>query len=178
MLGSFIPGLRSLGHLRNVAVEHALQTRAGTGDLFFTKNAFNASRNFMFLQLQSGQVVFTTHYCGKRGGRGIRKAIARAELNQRNRDLFTAEAEGPDANPLVGMAYAQIVHGGLSDPVIAAIRIPNRDQISYSLAPLILELRKPEAAKVEQVTDRIAETMKKRAKEETANTGERLKNAS
>jgi hypothetical protein len=178
MFGGFSPGLRSLGYLRNVAVQHALQTRAATNDLFFTKNALNAARNFEFLQLQTGQVVFTTHYCGKRGSRGVEKAIARAELNRRNADLFAIEGKSPDANPIVGMAYAQIMHGGLSEPVVAAIRIPNRDQLTYTLAPLVLELKKPEQAKVEEVMDRIAETIKskKKAKEE-ANWEERLKDA-
>lgn len=160
MFAGFVPGFQSLGHLRNVAVQHALQNKAGFSDLFFTKTALNAARNFAFLQLQTGNVVFTTHYCGKNGTRSIRKAVARAELNRRNLDLFPAEGNTPDAFPSLGMAYAQIVHGGLSDPVIAAIRIPNRDQVTYRLAPMILDLRKPDMAKVEEVRDRLAEAIK------------------
>lgn len=162
MFRGFVPGFQSLGHLRNVAVQYALLSKTGTSDLFFTKTALNAARNFAFLQLQAGNVVFTTHYCGKSGGRVIRKAVARGELNKRNLDLFKSEASTPDAFPIAGTAYAQIVHGGVSDPVIAAIKIPNRDQITYRLAPLVLELRKPDGAKVEEVTDRIAEAFKSR----------------
>jgi hypothetical protein len=164
MFAGFVPGFQSLGHLRNVAVQHALQNKIGLSDLFFTKTAFNAARNFAFLQLQSGNVVLTTHYCGKRGGRGIRKAVARAELNRRNFNLFASEGSTPDATPSIGMAYAQIMHGGLSDPVIAAIRIPNRDQVTYRLEPYVLTLRKPDGAKVEEVRDRLAETMKPKSK--------------
>lgn len=169
MFLGFMPGFQSLCHLRNVAVQHALQNKIGTNDLFFTKTALNAARNFSFLQLQSGNVVFTTHYCGKTGSRGIRKAVARAELNRRNHDLFDFEEENPDASLVIGMAYAHIVHGGVNDPVIAAIKIPTRDQITYRLEPLILELRKPDIAKVEEVTDRIAENFKPRKKDQIEN---------
>jgi len=164
MFRGFVPGFQSLGHLRNVAVQYALQNKTGTSDLFFTKTAFNAARNFAFLQLQAENVVFTTHYCGKSGGRSIRKAVARGELNKRNLDLFASEASTPDALPILGTAYAHIVHGGVSDPVIAAIKIPNRDQTTYRLAPLVIDLKTPNGAKVEEVTDRIAEAFKSRKK--------------
>lgn len=164
MLSLFAPGSQKLGHLRNVAVQHALQLKAGTSDLFYTKDAWNVARNHMFLQLQSGQVIFTSHYCGRSGDRGVRKAIVRGELNQRNYDLFENENRKPDANPILGTAYAQILHGGISDPVVAAINIPNRDQTSYILPPFILPIRKPQANKVEEVKDMIAETMRKKHK--------------
>jgi len=164
MLSLFAPGSQRLGHLRNVAVQHALQLKAGTTDLFYTKDAWNAARNHMFLQLQCGQVVLTAHYCGKKGNTGVKKAIVRGELNQRNYDLFEKEKKEPDANPFTGTAYAQILHGGISDPVMAAISIPNRDQTSYILPPFILPVRTPQASKVEEVKDMIADTMKKKQK--------------
>ncbi|MBS0193178.1 MAG: hypothetical protein JSR34_02960 [Proteobacteria bacterium] len=166
MFAGFMPGFYSLGYLRNTAVQYALQTKAGFNDLFFVKTAFNAARNSPFIQLQTGNVIFTTHYCGKRGTRSIRKSISRAKLNQRNGDLFTKEADTPDAFPNIGAAYAQIVHGGLSDPVVAAIRIPNRDQVTSLLAPMILDLKKADPAKVEEVRDRIAETIKAKSKQD------------
>jgi len=164
MFNMFAPGLQRLGHLRNVAVQHALQLKTGATDLFYTKDAWNAAHNYMFMQLQCGQVVLTSHYCGRSGTQGVKKAIVRGELNQRNYDLFANENRQPDADPTVGSAYAHILHGGVSDPVMAAIGIPGRDQRTYMLPPLILPIRRPQASQVEEVVDMIAETMKKKQK--------------
>ncbi len=164
MFRGFVPGYQSLSYLRNIAVQHALQIRAGNSDLFFTKTALNAAGNHTFLQLHVGQVVLTAHYCGARGSRGVRKAVSRGELNQRNRDLFASEKSAPDADLVSKAAYAQILHAGLSDPVLSAIRIPNRDQLTDSLIAFSLPIVKPSATKVEEVRDRIAETIKTKVK--------------
>lgn len=162
MFGQFIPGYRSLGHLRNVAVQYALQTKAATTELFFTRDAWNAARNFSFLQLQVGQVILTSHYCGAHGSRSVRKAVARAELVQRTPDLFSAENAKPDMEAVSRSAYAQIVHSGLMTPNIIAIKVPNRDQVSYALQTLSLDPITPNTTKVEEVADRLHENIKKR----------------
>jgi len=162
MLNMFAPGRQRLGHLRNVAVQYTLQIKAGTGNLFYTKDAWNAARNYMFMQLQCGQAIFTSHYCGRTGTQGVKKAIVRGELNQRNYDLFSADNRQPDVELPVGSAYAHILHGGMSDPVMAAIGIPSRDQRAYVLPLYILPVRKPQASTVEQVQDMLAETMKRK----------------
>ena len=162
MFGQFIPGYRSLAHLRNVAVQFALQTKAGATELFFTQDSWNAARNYSFLQLQVGQVVLTSHYCGAKGSRMVRAAVSRAELVQRTPDLFSSEDASPDIEALSKSAYAQIVHGGLNKPQLIAIRIPNRDQHSYSLRALSLEPIAPTTAKVEEVADRLHEQIRRR----------------
>ena len=162
MFGQFVPGYRSLAHLRNVAVQFALQTKAGSTELFFTQEAWNAARNYSFLQLQVGQVILTSHYCGAKGSRAVRSAIARAELAQRTPDLFSIENASPDMEGVSKSAYAQIVHGGLTKPEIIAIRIPNRDQQTYTLRALALEPIAPNSAKVEEVADRLHEQIKLR----------------
>jgi hypothetical protein len=162
MLRQFIPGIRSVGHLRNVAVQHALQNKAAVNRLFYTMDALNAARNQAFLKLQVGQVILTSHYCGATGKRGVRRSLARAELALHTPDLFESEKPKPDLDVLNGSAYAQILHGGLSDPVRAAIVIPNRDQETYELEPMILPIVKPSVASVEEVENRLAQTLKRK----------------
>jgi hypothetical protein len=81
----------------------------------------------------------------------------------RNGDLFAAEKKRPDVHP-TGEVYAQVVHGGLEKPVLAAIRIPNRDYLSRKLSSFVLQIGEPSSVAVENVKDRIAETMKARKK--------------
>lgn len=162
MFSQFIPGYRGLAFVRNIAVQYALQTKAASTGLFFTKDAVNASRNHSFLQLQHEQVIITAHYCGAKGSRTIRKAIVRGELAQRTGDLFAAEREQPDISLIAKSSYAQVKHGGLEKPTFAAIVIPNRDQRSYALRPFSLEIVKPDTAKVEEIQDRLMEAFKPR----------------
>lgn len=171
MLGQFLPGNQGLSHLRNVAVQHALQAKAASTQLFFTKDAWNAAHNYPFLQLQVGQVILTTHYCGARGSRSVRKAVARAELAQRTPDLFVEQQLLPDMESVSRAAYAQIVHGGVHAPKLIAIRIPNRDQKSYTLRALSLTPIAPNASRVEEVADQLHQTMKRRKQEEVSGVG-------
>jgi hypothetical protein len=169
MFSQFLPGSTSLGYLRNIAVQYALQAKAATTGHFYISNAMNKARNHTFLKLQFGQTIFTSHYAGPRGTRGVRKSISRAEMIERNGDLFRLESDLPDADMLKQAAYAQIVHGGKIVPVFAAIFIPNRDQRASKLEPLILSLEKPNSHQVEEVKDRLAETIKKKAKDKNDN---------
>ena len=164
MLGSaFLPGHRSLGSMRNVAVQHALHLKAKETRLFQTDYGWNAINNHAFLQLKHKRVQLTAHYLGPRGTRGIRKAIYRSELQMRNGDLFAGERKQADIHPK-GQVYAQIVHGGLLKPILAAIRIPNRDYLSRKLSSFVLQIGEPSSVAIENVKDRIAETMKARKK--------------
>jgi hypothetical protein len=164
MLGSvFLPGHRSLGSLRNVAVQHSLHLKAKETRLFQFAYAWNAINNHVFLQLKHKRVQLTAHYLGPKGNRGIRKAIYRSELQMRNGDLFAGERKRPDVHP-GGEIYAQIVHGGLDKPILAAIRIPNRDYLSKKLSTFVLQIGEPSSVAVENVKDRIAETMKAKKK--------------
>jgi hypothetical protein len=167
MLGStFLPGHRSLGFMRNVAVQYALHLKAKETRLFQTEYSWNAINNHAFLQLKHQRVQFTAHYLGPKGTRRIRKAIYRSELQMRNGDLFAAEKKRPDIHPS-GEVYAQIVHGGLFKPVVSAIRIPNRDYLSRKLSSFILEIEEPSLVAIENVKDRIADTMRARKKGRT-----------
>jgi hypothetical protein len=166
MLSQFAPGYRvALPHLRNLAVQFALEAKAASTQLFYTKMASNSIGNFNFLELQCGQVIFTAHYRGKRGIRAIPKAIYRAELAQRTPDLFQIEAAAPDFNLGSKAAYAQISHGGAEKPQYAAIRIPNRDQLTYSLQPYVLELKTPNPVVAEQVRDQLDHNFKQKIRE-------------
>ncbi|UZW61539.1 hypothetical protein [Lysobacter enzymogenes] len=166
MLNGFMQGRRGLSYLRDIAVQHALEAKAAQKRLFYTDLSWNASHNYCFLKLQVGQVVFTTHYAGVSGSKGVRKAVARAELTKRTSDLFTDQGNDPDACVGVRSAYAQIVHGGLDHPKFGLLRIPNRDQISTSLAPFALDLKMPEQGQVEEVEDRLHEAFKEKRRGE------------
>lgn len=162
MLGSaFLPGSRALGYLRNVAVQHALQAKAKATGKFETDIGWNVIRNHAYVTLKLNKVQFTSHYLGPKGTGGIRKAIYRSELQCRNGDLFASEAKIPDIHA-TGEVYAQIVHGGLDKPVLAAIRIPNRDYLSRKLSVLALVIGEPDQAAVEKVKDQIDKTIRKR----------------
>jgi hypothetical protein len=165
MLGQFQPGTTTVGYLRNLAVQHALDTQAATTGLFFTEMAFNKPRNHSFLQLRAAQVVITAHYSGATGTRTLRKAISRAELSKRNGDLFAREATEADADLERGQAYVQLRHGGVANPVFAALYIPNRNQQSYLHEPMLLELAPPEAAQVEMVADKLDQAIKRKVRE-------------
>jgi len=165
MLGQFVPGLKTVGYLRNLAVQHALATQAATTELFFTDTGFNKPGNHAFLKLHAQGVVITAHYAGARGSRALRKSIARAELSARNGDLFAVESQVIDADVTLGHAYVQLMHGGLSTPVYAALCIPNRDQRSYQLEPLLLDMASPSDAQVEEVADRLNDTIKRKTHE-------------
>lgn len=166
MLGQFVQGLHGLSYLRNVAVQHALAAKAAETELFFTSDGWNASRNHTFLRLQVKQVVFTPHYCGKTGERAVRKAVARAALTERNYDLFEADGHAPDFSSENKSAYAQIVHAGVRKPVFGAILIPDRNQRSFKLGALPLDLQPPKLGAVEEVQDRLNEAFKSREKEQ------------
>jgi len=165
MLGQFAPGIKTVGYLRNLAVQHALATQAAASELFFTETGFNKSGNHAFLKLHASGVVITAHYAGARGSRALRKAITRAELASRNGDLFGDETHLIDADVATGHAYVQLKHGGIGTPVYAALYIPNRDQQSYQLEPLLLTMTQASEAQVEEVTDRLNDTIKRKARE-------------
>ncbi|QIO88839.1 hypothetical protein G9274_002524 [Stenotrophomonas rhizophila] len=160
MLGAFPQGVRGLSYLRDIAVQHALEARAADSKLFFTSTARNPSGNHMFLKLQVGQVVITTHYSGARGARSVRKAVSRGELATRTPDLFLAQGTMPDHCPIIRSAYAQLVHAGLDQPKFAMLQIPDRDQKAAKLTPHVLELQVPSKGAVEEVQDRLNEAFK------------------
>lgn len=164
MLGQFIPGIKMVGYLRNLAVQHALASVAADSQLFYVDAALNKARNHAFSKIQAGNVVLTSHYAGADGTRGLRKTLSRGELATRNGDLFGHESKEPDAEALGGRAYVQMRHGGLSKPVFAALYIPTRDQQYFKLSPLILDLETPAQAKVEEVADRLRQAIKPKKK--------------
>lgn len=171
MLSQFLPGHLGLGHLRNVAVQYALQTKAASTELFFTRDAWNAAHNHPFLQLQVGQVVLTTHYCGAKGSRSVRRAVTRAELAQRTSDLFHGQSAVPDMEHAERSAYAQIVHGGVHKAKLIAIKIPNMDQQTYTLRAMSLTPVEPSAARVEEVADQLHQAIKRRKPAEVKDVG-------
>jgi hypothetical protein len=166
MLGQFMPGMMTVGYLRNLAVQHALANKAAEGGQFFVGTGLNKARNHAFAKLQAGNVIVTSHYAGAKGSREVRRSITRAALADRNGDLFSADGQRVDADEVTGHAYVQLKHGGLAVPVFAALYIPNRDQRSAALEPLILELAAPDSAKVEEVTDRLRDTIKRKGQDE------------
>lgn len=160
MLGAFPQGARGLSYLRDIAVQHALEAKAAESRLFFTSTARNSSGNHMFLKLQVGQIVITTHYAGARGNRAVRKSVSRGELATRTPDLFLAQGTMPDHCPIIRSAYAQLVHAGLDQPKFAMLQIPDRDQKAAKLTPYVLELRTPSKGAVEEVQDRLNQAFK------------------
>jgi hypothetical protein len=166
MLGQFMPGMMTVGHLRNLAVQYALANKAAEGEFFFVDTGLNQARNHAFAKLLAGNVIVTAHYAGATGSRTVRRSVTRAALADRNGDLFSAEGQRADADETTGRAYVQLKHGGLAVPVFAALYIPNRDQRSVALAPLLLELATPDNAKVEEVTDRLRDTIKRKRQDD------------
>lgn len=155
MLSSFGPGIANAGNLRNLAVEFALQSVAADSKLFYTELAWNAARNHMHLRMRCGGAVLTSHYCGKRGDSAIRKAVVRGELAARNGDLFAEEANIPDIDHLSNSTYLQLAHSGDLKPQNAMLIIPNRDQITHTLPPLILDIPEPDGHGVEQIESQV-----------------------
>jgi hypothetical protein len=166
MLAQFMPGMMTVGHLRNLAVQYALANTAADGEAFFVDTGLNQARNHSFTKLQAGNVIVTAHYAGATGSRAVRKSVARAALADRNGDLFSTDGQHADAEVATGHAYVQLKHGGVAVPVFAALYIPNRDQRSVALAPLLLELATPDHAKVEEVTDRLRDTIKRKRQDD------------
>ena len=163
MLRQF-PGLKSICYLRNVAVQYALEQKAAETKLFYTETGMHPSNRQAFLKLQVGQVIITSQYCGPNGSRTVRKAIRRAELCQRIPDLFKQDSEEPDIQLESKRGYAQLIHGGLSEPVLSALRIPNRYQGESPLAPMLLPIIRPNQAASEQIKDQLMQTFEKKSK--------------
>lgn len=155
MLSQFGPGIANAGNLRNIAVEFALQSLAADSKLFYTEMGWNAARNHLHLRVSFGGVVLTSHYCGKRGDSAIRKAVVRGELAMRNGDLFADEAGIPDIDHLSSSTYIQLAHSGDLKPRDAMLMIPNRDQVTFTLPPLILDIPEPDDQKVEQIENQV-----------------------
>lgn len=164
MLGKFLPGLKMTGYLRNLAVQYALDVQAAATGLFYTDTGFNAPKNHAFLKVTAHGILVTAHYAGPKGTRGLPKAIVRGELVKRNGDLFGSENGQADAHEGVGIAYVQLRHGGLTNPVFAGLFIPNRDQRTYKMQPMILDMATPSKAEVEEVKDQLSDAMTRKAR--------------
>jgi hypothetical protein len=109
-------------------------------------------------------VLVTAHYAGPKGKRGLPKAIVRGELAKRNGDLFIREANQADAHENAGIAYVQLRHGGLTAPAFAGLFIPNRDQRTLKLQPMILDMEPPSKAEVEEVKDQLSDAITKKVR--------------
>jgi len=163
MLRQF-PGQKSVCYLRNVAVQYALEQRAAETKLFYTDTGTHPINKQGFLKLQVGQLVITSQYCGPNGSRAVRKAIRRAELCQRIPDLFKESSEDPDVQVETKSGYAQLIHGGMNEPVLSALRIPNHYQGESRLAPMVLPIINPNHVAVEQIKDQLMEAFEKKVR--------------
>lgn len=164
MLGKFLPGLKTTGYLRNLAVQYALDTQAAATGLFYTDTGLNSTKNHAFLKLTAHGVLVTSHYAGPKGTRGLPKAIVRGELVKRNGDLFGREDNQVDAHESAGVAYVQLRHGGLAKPLFAGLFIPNRDQRTFKMQPMLLDMTPPSKAEVEEVKDQLSDAMTKKVR--------------
>lgn len=155
MLGRSAPGFYNTGNLRNIAVQYALESVAAESELFFTEPRLNNGKNYVYTVLSAHGVSFTSHYAGREGTEGVQKALYRGELAQRNSDLFEADGALPDLDIDLKPKYVQLIHAGNLKPLWAMIRIPDRNQVTASLEPFVLDLPSADMEQVERIEDKV-----------------------
>ena len=128
-LGMFMIGFDLRPHLLRVFVEHSLQKYSDNHDAFSHEVRQNIAKNCNHLRLFKDGLAITAHYMGAKCERPeARKALYKTYLTERNGDLF--EFENQEIDKFKNIAYAQIMHGGVSKPNNILINIPSRDQLS------------------------------------------------
>lgn len=150
-LGAFIVGSDIRPHLIRITVEHLLQRFADTNVGFTHEVRPNIAKNCNHLRLYKNGLALTSNYMGAYCERPrARKALHKANLSERNMDLF--EFENNDLNLIQDARYAEIMHGGITKPINILINIPSRDQLGTigSIAIAIFEENK---TLVEQIAD-------------------------
>lgn len=150
-LGAFIPGGDIRPHLLRVCVEHSLQKFAALHDEFTHEIRLNQARNCYHLRVYKNGLALTAHYMGAKCERPeARKALYKANLSERNMDLFSFENE--EADDFKNIGYAEIMHGGVVRPSNILINIPSRDQ-TYSMGSLTLAIVSENKAQVEKIVE-------------------------
>lgn len=90
-----------------------------------------------------------------------RKALHKANLSERNWDLFGFEND--EIDPFKNIGYAQIMHGGIFKPAHILINIPSRDQM-YSIGsfplPVVSEVKSQVEEIIEETPFKLNETIK------------------
>lgn len=151
VLGKFLPAILLRSWLITPFVDAGLINLKG----FTYSFRPNAARNWYQTTLYKGGLALTSHFLGagkKNRRKAARQAVVRAELNQRNYDLFTFESTTPDLRG--DFLYCHILHGGFSKADTICLAIPNRDQDGYC-ASTVLELVEPEQVQVEEIREEI-----------------------
>lgn len=150
-LGAFMVGFDLRPHLLRVFVEHSLQKYADTHEEFTHEVRQNLARNCNHLRLYKNGLALTSHYMGSKCERPeARKALHKANLTERNGNLFEFENDEPDVFKNIG--YAQIMHGGVVKPINILINIPSRDQ-SFSVGSLPLAIVGENKIQVEEIIE-------------------------
>ena len=150
-LGMFMIGFDLRPHLLRVFVEHSLQKYADNHNTFTHEVRPNAANNCNHLRLYKDGLAITAHYMGAKCERPeARKALHKINLSERNRDLFEFEKQEIDA--FKNIAYAQIMHGGVSKPNNILINIPSRDQLTI-IGSMSLIIPAENKAQVEEILD-------------------------
>lgn len=150
-LGMFMIGFDLRPHLLRVFVEHSLQKYADNHNTFTHEVRPNAANNCNHLRLYKDGLAITAHYMGAKCERPeARKALHKMNLSERNGDLFEFEKQEIDA--FKNIAYAQIMHGGVSKPNNILINIPSRDQLTI-IGSMSLIIPAENKAQVEKIID-------------------------
>lgn len=150
-LGMFMIGFDLRPHLLRVFVEHSLQKYSDNHDAFTHEVRPNTAKNCNHLRLYKDGLAITAHYMGAKCERPeARKALHKANLSERNGDLFAFENQETDT--FKNIAYAQIMHGGVSKPNNILINIPSRDQLSI-IGSMSLIIPAEIKVQVEQIID-------------------------
>lgn len=150
-LGAFMVGCDLRPHLLRVFVEHSLQKFADMREEFTHDIRQNQAKNCYHLRLYKNGLALTAHYMGAKCERPeARKTLYKANLSERNMDLFAFENEGTDDFKNIG--YAQIMHGGIFRPSNILINIPSRDQ-TYSVGSLTLAVVSENKVQVEEIIE-------------------------
>jgi len=150
-LGAFMVGSDLRPHLLRIFVEHSLQKFADNHAEFNHEIRQNFAKNCWHLRLYKKEFALTSHYMGAKCERTEgRKALHKANLSERNRDLFDFENDEIDVFKNIG--YGQIMHGGVTKPSNILINIPSRDQL-HSLGSMTLVIVNENKMQVEEIIE-------------------------
>lgn len=154
VLWNFPPGRDQWSQLIRTFVEKALSDAPIAG--WYSEYPLYTQRNGRYTRFSKNGLTLTSHFVGYGTNRrdDARRAVYRAELADRNLDLFS-NVEKPKVSEQTP-TYCKILHGGYVGkiPEVAMLAIPVGDQREL-LTPLKLPVTEPIDAPVEEIEDRI-----------------------
>jgi hypothetical protein len=149
--GVFPIGTEQRPHMLRAFVDYALMRYADTRAGFYQEIRTNAANNCRHVRIYKNNLAITAHFMGRRRFRRMaRSAVNRAALAARNKDLFGFESA--EADVFADFGYAQMLHGGNSNPELLILAIPTRDQRGIAVAT-DLDIPAPDLVAAEQIRE-------------------------